>query len=62
MFEEAIKLIIDELGSTGLLLCGLYFILMRVGRMVADHLYVINHNTTEIANTLRLVAQKYCKK
>jgi len=62
MLESTLKVIIDELGSTGLLLCGLYFILMRVGRMIASHLYVINHNTTEIANGLRVIAKKYCEK
>ena len=62
MLESTLTAIINELGSTGLLLCGLYFILMRVGKMIASHLYVINHNTTEIANMLKVIAEKYCEK
>jgi len=62
MIEQCLTTIVKELGATGLLLCGLYFILMRVGRMISSHLYVINHNTTEIANIFRVLTKKYCEK
>ena len=62
MIETLAKTLIDELGSTGLLLCGLYFILMRVGRMIAVHLGVINHNTTSLSKSVNLIAQKHCSK
>lgn len=59
MIENIAILIVKDLGSTGILLIGLYFILMKVGQMIATHLHVINHNTTNISNSLKCITQLY---
>jgi hypothetical protein len=62
MIENILTVVIKELGATGLMLFGLYFILMRVGKMIATHLYVINHNTTKISELIEIFIKKYYDK
>lgn len=42
MLETLLKTIIDELGATGILVCGLYFILHKPLNKMAHHIKTIN--------------------
>jgi hypothetical protein len=52
MIEKIIKQIIDNLGATGLLVVGLYFLLSRPLEKMARHLQTINE---ELGNILKLL-------
>lgn len=62
MIEEFCIIIIRELGSTGVLICGLYFVLYIPLRKIAHHIEVINHNSTEtkilIHSAVQLLKEK----
>jgi len=48
MIEKFFEKLIEELGATGLLVLGLYFILHHPLREMAKRLRSINHSLTEI--------------
>lgn len=52
MIEEVLKTIIDELGPTGILVCGLYFILHKPLNKMAHHIKMINDELGEIIKHL----------
>lgn len=58
MFELIITVIIQELGPTGLLILGLYWVIGKYLRSIACGVRVINHNTTKMAATLEEFAKK----
>lgn len=59
MIEKCLLQIVAELGASGVLLIGLYYILLKVARIIAGHLWQINHNTTEMAKCLHEITKKY---
>lgn len=61
MIEQYLAQLYIDLGSTGLLLLGLYYIMLKVGRMISSHLSVINHNSSEIATYMRMLTAQYLK-
>jgi hypothetical protein len=52
MIEHFIENLINELGATGLLVIGLYFLLFRPLTAMAKHLRMINHELGEILQLL----------
>lgn len=48
MIERFIETLIEELGATGLLVVGLYFLLHRPLKAMAHHLEIINHELQKI--------------
>jgi len=52
MIEEAMKIIISELGPTGLLIVGLYFLLLKPLRNMCSHIEIINSETGEIRDAI----------
>lgn len=48
MIEVFLKTLVEELGATGLLVIGLYFILYRPLKSMAHHLEIINHEIQKI--------------
>lgn len=60
MIEHCIQTIIRDLGPTGLLIIGLYFVLSRPLSCMAASLKVINHELGEILLMLKVL--NACKK
>jgi hypothetical protein len=52
MIENIITQIITELGPVGLLIIGLYFVLMKPLTAISKHLEVINRETGEVRDAL----------
>ena len=55
MIEEICILIIKELGPTGLLVVGLYIVLGKPLKKIADHVATINDEGTKIIELLNRV-------
>jgi len=55
MIEALLNKIITELGATGLLVVGLYFILNRPLASMAKHIETINHEIGEIIVLLKKI-------
>ena len=53
MIEQFCAKLINELGATGLLVIGLYFILYKPLTLMSKHLSTINHELSEIITLLR---------
>ena len=53
MIETFCEKLIEELGATGLLVIGLYFILYRPLNSMAKHIRNINHELGEIISLLK---------
>jgi hypothetical protein len=53
MIEEICTRIIKELGATGLLVIGLYYIIYKPLNKVAKHVEKINHEGDEIIKLLK---------
>ena len=53
MIETFINTIIEELGATGLLVIGLYYILHRPLSSMAKHISIINHEIGEILTLMK---------
>ena len=53
MIEIFFKQLIEELGVTGLLVGGLYFILHKPLQSMAKHMRTINHELGEIVSLLK---------
>ena len=62
MIEKVVTLIIIELGPTGLLICGLYFLLGKHLQKISAHIEVINHELGEIKNLMLAIYNKGNKK
>lgn len=59
MIEKILKQIIDNLGATGLLVVGLYFVLYRPLNLMSRHLHHINHELEKVIALLeKLTWQK----
>ena len=58
MIELLLKTIIDELGATGILVCGLYLILHKPLNKMAHHIKMIND---ELGVICRHIAEKKSK-
>jgi len=52
MIEDLIEILIRELGATGILIVGLYFVLKKPLDKIAQHTYVINQEVGEIRDAL----------
>ena len=57
MIEKFCILIIEELGPTGLLVVGLYIVLGKPLKKIADHVAIINGEGTKIIELLNRVIQ-----
>ncbi len=53
MIKAILILIIEELGPTGLLICGLYFILGKHLKKMCTSLTIINSEIGEIRDVLK---------
>ncbi len=53
MIERFFEKLIEELGATGLLVVGLYFILYKPLSSMSKHLRTINHELHEIITLLK---------
>lgn len=53
MFETFLKTAIDELGATGILVCGLYLLLYRPLTKIATHIQNINDELAELLKWLK---------
>lgn len=62
MIEKFFTALIAELQTTGILLLGLYAILIHVAREISRPLKIMNHNSTEGLAILKAIAQKLDKK
>ena len=58
MIELACKNIIDNLGATGLLVIGLYFVLYRPLTRMAYSLNIINHELERVITLLERAMDK----
>lgn len=58
MLEDIMKLIIEELGATGVLICGLYVILRRPLKKIAHHMEVINGEIGQVVQALTRLESK----
>ncbi len=57
-----VREIIQELGPTGLLVIGLYFIIGKELKEIAKHIEKINEETGCICDILRAMKDKECGK
>jgi len=57
VIEKIIESIIKDLGPTGLLVIGLYYILDKVSRRLIGELKVINDEIKEISAALNRIAE-----
>lgn len=62
MIEKFCIQIIQQLGATGLLIVGLYFILGRHMNKIAGHIETLNHNSTKIIEKFDSAVDKICDK
>ena len=53
MIEQIIEKLINELGATGLLVVGLYWILYQPLRTIAKHMENVNHELGEIRDCIK---------
>ena len=58
MIERFLEKLIEELGATGLLVIGLYFILYRPLQRMSRHMRSINDELREVIDLLKRVTQK----
>jgi hypothetical protein len=58
MIQKCLEAIVNELGPTGLLVIGLYFILYKPLTKMARSLGVINHELGEVIRILKTVYTK----
>jgi len=58
MIEQLCEKIIAELGATGLLVLGLYFMLYRPLKDMAKHTAVINDELGEVVHILKQATSK----
>lgn len=59
MIEKILKQIIDNLGATGILVVGLYFVLCRPLEKMSRHLHHINEELGKVISLLeKLTWQK----
>lgn len=58
MIKTFLEALINELGATGLLVVGLYFILYRPLNSMSRHIANINHELGMIAEFVKKVAEK----
>lgn len=52
MIEKMLTTIINELGATGVLVVGLYFILYKPMKKISSSLETMNHNSAKLINCL----------
>ncbi len=53
MIERFLEKLIEELGATGLLVIGLYFILYRPLNSMQKHIETINHELSELIELIK---------
>lgn len=53
MIENIIKKIIEDLGATGLLVIGLYWILYQPLRQISRHMGIINKELGDIRDAIK---------
>ncbi len=58
MIERFFEKLIEELGATGLLVIGLYFILYRPLTSMSKHIRNINHEMTEVISLVKNAISK----
>lgn len=61
MIQRCLEAIINELGPTGLLVIGLYFILYRPLTSMSKSLHTINHELNAILTILKTTIKKDSK-
>ena len=62
MIEKFLIQIIQQLGPTGLLIVGLYFILGKHLSKIAGHIETMNHNSTKLVEKLDTAIDRICDK
>jgi hypothetical protein len=58
MFEQICETIIRELGATGLLILGLYWVIGKYLKKMSGNVDTINHNTTEMVHIVKGFLEK----
>ena len=53
MIQEIIEKAVEDLGATGLLVVGLYWILYQPLRQIARHMQVVNKELGEIRDCIK---------
>ena len=61
MIERCIEKLIQELGATGLLVIGLYWILYQPLRRIAEHMKNVNDELGEIRDCIKKEISKVKK-
>ena len=62
MIEKFCIQIIQQLGATGLLVVGLYFVLGKHLSKIAGHIETMNHNSTKLVEKFDNGIDRICDK
>jgi hypothetical protein len=62
MIEKFMTMIIQELGPTGLLILGMYWIFQKHLKCMCDHIIVMNHEMGEIRDLIKEYMLRHEKK
>ncbi len=62
MIEKFCIQIIQQLGATGLLVVGLYFVLGKHICKIAGHIEVMNHNSAKLLERIDSSVDRICDK
>jgi len=62
MIEKFCIQIIQQLGPTGLLIVGLYFVLGKHMSKIAGHIETLNHNSTKLVEKMDSAVDRICDK
>jgi len=62
MIEKFMILMIHELGPTGLLIAGLYFLLSKHMEKLCGHIATMNHNSAKLIEKLDSAVDRICDK
>lgn len=62
MIEKFCIQVINQLGATGLLIVGLYFVLGKHLNKIAGHIETMNHNSAKLVEKMDTAVDRICDK
>lgn len=62
MIDTFLKVIVSELGPTGLLIIGVYYVLGQHLKKISRCIEQINHNTTKLTEIVERCTDRICDK